>query len=141
MVDQGEMDIGKLITGMNPKLNEGEFVFCLVPEANALYNSISRSDVLMEFKEAEGITLILKKEVADRFASEGLSYEYVAAWITLEIHSALEAVGLTAAVSKTLAAADISANVVAAYHHDHIFVNIKDGKKARETLLKLSGTN
>jgi hypothetical protein len=36
--------------------------------------------------------------------------------------SDLESVGLTAALSKRLAEAGISANVVAALHHDHIFV-------------------
>ena len=131
------MDIGKLITGMKPKLNKGEFVFCFLPEnsphysqksKNQLEKIVQREDILCEFKEAEGITFVLKKEVADKM---GIKYEYVAAWLTLEIHSALEAVGLTAAVSKSLAEADISANVIAAYHHDHIFVNINDGEKAR----------
>ena len=47
---------------------------------------------------------------------------YVAGWITLEVRSALDAVGLTAAVSRALADAAISANVVAGVHHDHVFV-------------------
>jgi hypothetical protein len=38
------------------------------------------------------------------------------------VHSSLEAVGLTAAVAGALTAAGISANVVAAFHHDHVFV-------------------
>ena len=67
-----------------------------------------------------------------------MRYEYVAAWLTLEIHSALEAVGLTAAVSKALAEANISANVIAAFHHDHIFVDKKDGEKANLILKKLA---
>jgi hypothetical protein len=44
------------------------------------------------------------------------------ACITITINSSLEAVGLTAAMSAALASHGISANVVAAYHHDHIFV-------------------
>jgi len=135
----GELDLGKCITGMKPKLHSGEYVFCFLEQTNKLYKAIPREEVLCEFKETEGITFVLLKSVADRYAADGLKYEYVAAWLTLEIHSALEAVGLTAAVSKALAEANISANVIAAYYHDHVFVNIKDGAKAQEVLLKLAG--
>eukprot|EP00944_MAST-04C_sp_MAST-4C-sp1_P009071 g9071.t1 len=135
MACQGETDLKKLISGMRPKLNTGDFVFCSIPRnSKDLYSSIPRDKVIMEFKEREGITLILDKNNADKFC---LKYEYVAAWLTLEIHSALDAVGLTAAVSSSLAAANISANVVAAYHHDHIFVNAKDGTKALDVLESL----
>ena len=132
------MDLGKLLTGMTPKLHDGEYVFCTLDKVDQLYLAIPREDILCEFKETEGITFVLSKQVAD---SKGLKYEYVAAWLTLQIHSALEAVGLTAAVSKALAEANISANVIAAYYHDHVFVNITDGSKARDVLLKLSGSN
>lgn len=60
------------------------------------------------------------------------------AWITLEVHSALDAVGLTAAVSHVLAKENISCNVIAAYHHDHIFVGKEDAQKALKALLKLT---
>ena len=130
MSNQGETDLTKLITGMRPRLNGGEFVFCSIPRNSKVYSSIPRDRIIMEFKEREGITLILDKGDADQYLHMGLKYDYVAAWLTLEIHSSLDAVGLTAAVSSSLAAASISANVVAAYHHDHIFVNTKDGTKA-----------
>jgi hypothetical protein len=55
----------------------------------------------------------------------------------LTVHSSLEAVGLTAAVSKALTEANISCNVVAAYYHDHIFVPVKDAKQAMRVLEKL----
>ena len=42
--------------------------------------------------------------------------------ISLDAHSSLEAVGLTAALSHALAKAGISANIVAALRHDHLFV-------------------
>ncbi|WP_418636222.1 ACT domain-containing protein [Winogradskyella sp.] len=81
----------------------------------------------MTFKEEESITLITKKEVADQL---NLDYAFVASWITLTVHSSLEAVGLTAAFSKALSENGISCNVVAAYYHDHIFVDKKDTDKA-----------
>jgi uncharacterized protein len=62
----------------------------------------------------------------------------VAAWITLTVHSALEAVGLTAAFSKALADVNISCNVVAGYYHDHIFVPQQDAEKAMAVLESLA---
>ena len=85
----------------------------------------------MLFKEKEAITLILKKEIADLLQ---LEYTIVMSWITLTVHSSLEAVGLTAAFSKALSDKEISCNVVAAYYHDHIFVNKKDINEAMKVL-------
>ena len=83
------------------------------------------------FKEKEGITLIIEKQEADKL---GFSYPSVYAWISLTVHSSLEAVGLTAAFSNVLAKENISCNVIAGYYHDHIFVPIKDAEKALSAL-------
>lgn len=56
--------------------------------------------------------------------------------ITLTIHSSLDAVGITAAVSTKLAEQGISANVIAAYYHDHIFVQAEKAELAIEALGK-----
>ncbi|WP_367180401.1 ACT domain-containing protein [uncultured Muriicola sp.] len=79
--------------------------------------------------------MIIKKELAD---AKNLKYSFVAAWITLTVHSSLEAVGLTAAFSSALSEQGISCNVVAAFFHDHIFVDKKDAEKAMEILNKFS---
>jgi hypothetical protein len=69
--------------------------------------------------EAEGVTAIATVE---RARAEGWPFDFEAAWLTLEVHSALEAVGLTAAVSAALTAEGIACNVVAGFHHDHLLV-------------------
>ena len=127
----GETDLQKLLQGMKPKLNEGEFVFCIVDSSEAA----NRLNPMCMFQETEGITVIIPKQQADDAA---LPYSAVCAWITLTVHSSLEAVGLTAAVSKALTEANISCNVVAAYYHDHIFIPVQDAKRAMTVLMNLS---
>ncbi len=127
----GEKNIAVLIQGMTPKLNSGEYVFCTVTDVN----SINRSDTVCEFKEAEGVTIVLERNKADALK---LKYEYVSSWITLQIHSSLEAVGLTALFSNELAKHEISCNVIAGYYHDHIFVDVKDANKAIQVLVSLA---
>lgn len=123
----GEKNIDNLLKNMNPVLNTGDFVFCTVPSIN----KIDLSQIIGSFKEVEGTTLILSKAYADEIA---LEYSSIMSWITLQVHSSLEAVGLTAAFSKLLAEYNISCNVVAGYYHDHIFVMKKDAEKAMEVL-------
>jgi hypothetical protein len=128
----GEKDLDKLLRGMMPSLNNGDYVFCTVAGVEA----IPKTDILSFFREQEGITIIIEKSIADGL---NLSYSYVAAWVTLTVHSSLEAVGLTAAFSAALANAGISCNVVAGYYHDHIFVAKNDAAKTIEVLTRLSG--
>lgn len=127
----GESDLHIILKTLKPFLHEGEYVFCQVPDQYPL----DLNEVISYFKEAEGVTIILSKIAADRFK---LPYSFVSAWITLRVHSSLESVGLTAAFSNALAAAGISCNAVAAYFHDHIFVDMKDAKKSMEVLEAIS---
>ena len=127
----GKTNLAELVNKLTPKLNEGEYVFATVTDLK----KISREDTICEFKEQEGVTIVLEKTKADDL---GLSYEYIAAWITLKVHSSLEAVGLTALFSNELSINNISCNVIAGYYHDHIFVNINDGVEALRLLKHLS---
>jgi hypothetical protein len=127
----GEKDLGKLLRTMKPELHPGDYVFCLVEDLN----TVPLAEAVLMFRENEGITVIVSKELADTL---GLRYSFVAAWITLTVHSSLEAVGLTAAFSRALAENGISCNVVAAFYHDHLFVQRKDTAKAMEVLNGLS---
>lgn len=127
----GETNLAKLLQTMSPELNPGVYVFCTVPvaEPEILARAIS------SFREKEGFTYILPQSVADQFS---MIYETAMAWISLQVHSSLQAVGLTAAVANALAESGISCNVVAAYYHDHLFVPAAEAGRAVEILRKLS---
>jgi len=105
----------RLLAGMAPDLTPGEYVFVVSPEPAVPPGLHPVATVT----EDEGLTLVLPRSEADR---AGLGYAYVAARITLRVHSDLAAVGLTARVSAQLATGGISCNVIAGYHHDHLFV-------------------
>ncbi len=129
----GETDLSELLKNMKPELNAGEYVYCLADSKE----QVVALDPLCYFLEKEGVTMILPKEKADAMS---IPYATTCAWITLTVHSSLEAVGLTAAVSKALTEANISCNIVAAFYHDHIFVPIADAPRAMDALFALTNS-
>jgi uncharacterized protein len=98
----GETDLERLLAGLDPALDPIQYGFESVADAASL------ADAFALIREAEGVTII----------RPGAGW----ARITLGVHSSLDAVGLTACVAEALAARGIGANVVAAFHHDHVFV-------------------
>jgi len=120
-----ERDLGRLIEGLAPRLDQDLWVFVTLPK---LPQDI---DPLMTFREEEGVTCILRPDDARRL---GLPDVPAFRRITLGVQSSLEAVGLTAAVAGALTAVGISANVVAAFHHDHVFV---PAARAAEAMARL----
>ncbi|MFT7470945.1 MAG: hypothetical protein ACI8XU_000838, partial [Kiritimatiellia bacterium] len=127
-----EEDLDALLVLMQPSLLPGDYVFCTA--ANLKYGDFAELQPLASYQEEEGLTLVLAKQSAD---VAGLAYDAVFKCITLMVHSSLEAVGLTAAVSGKLAANGISANVIAAYHHDHVFVPKNKAQLALQLLTEL----
>ena len=130
---QGQTNLSVLIKNMQPILNDRLYVFCLMPPQTVLdFNRI-----VFFFREQEGVSIVVEKAYAD---AQGFEYTSVFAWITLHIHSALEAIGLTAAFSNALADNDISCNVVAGYYHDHIFVQHELAQEAIQVLQELAAS-
>ena len=127
----GETNLTKLLATMKPFLNTGNYVYCTLGE-DATFDWKRPVGL---FREKEGITVIIDQSYADELH---LDYSFVASWITLTVHSSLEAAGLTAAFSRALAEEQISCNVVAAYYHDHIFVPQKDVVRAMDALTRLA---
>lgn len=129
----GKTDLDQLLKTMSPELLEGDYVFCT--SKNSTYGDYAGAKPFASITEKEGLTLVLLKQEAER---SGLHYEGTFNCITLNVHSSLHAVGLTAAISATLTDHEISANVIAGYFHDHVFVQSQFAKRALGILLKLS---
>lgn len=132
----GEMDLDRLVATMSPQLQPASYVFCTV--ADARYGNFAEANPIATFQEAEGLTLVLEQVQADLL---GLAYEGTFRCITLLVHSSLEAVGLTAVISKTLTHHNISANVIAGYYHDHVFVPSERAEEATAVLTQLTHQN
>ena len=126
-----ESDLATLLASLTATARDERYVYVSVPHEDAEAIGAAASIV-----EDEGTTLVLPQAEADAL---GLHYDYVAGWITLEVYSALSAVGLTAAVSGVLADSGISCNVLAGYHHDHLLVPADRLDAALEVLENLAG--
>ena len=132
MTDLSQLE--NLLGTMQPVLHPDAFVFCLVPHDY----DITDIEAVGWFREAEGVTMILEEQQAK---SLGLTTAFRAARITLSVASELQVVGFTAAFARVLADAEISCNVVAAIHHDHIFVPFERGQDALNVLLAFQQTH
>jgi len=123
-------DIDLLLRTLEPTLNDGVYAYTSLPRGTDL----SALRAIATVREAEGLTAIVREEEA---LAAKLRVLFRAAWITLTVHSDLQAVGLTAAFSRALADAGISCNVIAGAYHDHIFVPVEAAASALRTLKSL----
>lgn len=132
----GITDLQTLLQSMEPVLKPNEYVFVSLGEMS--WEKIDDLNPISVFKEDEGISFVIDRTTADK---NGIKYDSVFRLISLLVHSSLDAVGLTAAFSTALAKHGISANVVAAYYHDHIFVPADKAEQAVEILqgLRIKG--
>lgn len=132
---QPESDLKALLAKMDPILQEGEYVFCSVSSDKF---SKMRSPPIGSFHEAEGITIILKKDTAEQ---EELDYDFPSRMVTFNVHSSLNAVGFLAAITEKLAAHGISVNAISAYYHDHIFVPTERTEEVMRLLSELANNS
>ena len=124
-------DLNELLASMAPHLNEGEFVFCSL---QGEYGDYLHLHPITAFRETEGLSLVIPKQSAiDNDINADSTYRM----ITLTVHSSLEAVGLTAAVAAKLTDHNITANVIAAFHHDHILIQTDKADAAMNALSEI----
>ena len=135
----GETNLNVLLQSMQPELQPGEFVFCtLLDEMRGLRAAEQRCEgfePVGQFREAEGLTVIVARPQAD---SARLFYSSTFSMITLTVHSSLNAVGFLARITAELAAHQISVNAVSAYYHDHLFVPCDRAQDAFKILKSLT---
>jgi hypothetical protein len=128
----GEHNLAALLQNMKPKMHDGIFVFCSIPDGKEIPATLKP---VLIFRELEGTTLVVRREEADR---AGLPHQFASRLITLTVHSSLEAVGFLAAITGRLAEAGISVNAVSAYYHDHLFVPERRADEALRHLQAMS---
>ncbi|MFX0207851.1 MAG: ACT domain-containing protein [Candidatus Hodarchaeota archaeon] len=128
----GISNLKTLLKLMKPKIMDCEFIFCTISETH--FSELNITPLLM-FTEEEGITLIVKKKIAENYS---IPYSGVWAWIILTVHSNLSAVGFLSVITDTFAKSGISVNIVSAYYHDHLFVPIEKANQAMRLLEELT---
>ncbi len=125
----GEKSLDRLIRGINPILRGGTYVFCELPPG-----AEPPAAAVAMFHEEEGTTVVMERADAEAHRLDPL---YSAAWITLTVHSDLQAVGFLAVITRALAAGGVSCNVFSAARHDHLFVPVERAGRALEILRAL----
>jgi len=132
---RGETDLKRLLGSMSPDLSAGVYVFATLPPGAT---RPAGSNPVMIFREREGETLILLEDEAN---AAGLSSTFRCRMITLNVHSALDAVGFLAAITGRLAAAGMGVNPVSGYFHDHLFVRADRATEAMAILTAIAAEN
>ncbi|HEY4442592.1 MAG TPA: ACT domain-containing protein [Candidatus Elarobacter sp.] len=126
-----QIDLGTLLAALDPELVPGDYVFCRLRTPGELPPGVAFATIA----EDEGTTAIVRRADAER---AGLERSAPFRRITLQVRSSLTAIGLTAAVATALARRGIPANVVAAFHHDHVFVPAEQAGEAIDALRALA---
>ena len=133
-MSQPVSNLKAMLATMTPKLNDRRVAYLSSNDVQTVLAKLPPESIIGTFREEEANTFIVELSVAE---NSGLEILFRGAWITLTVHSALTGVGLTAAFAKALGDEGISANVVAAYYHDHILVAVEDAERAMAALQKL----
>lgn len=127
----GETKLETLIASMQPVLRDEVFVFAHVADQEMAMSLSPR----MTFVEEEATTVIVTLKDAE---AAGLAHEFPCRMITLNIHSALDAVGFLAAITTRLASLEMGVNPVSAFYHDHLFVPADRAEDAMAALVAMT---
>ncbi len=130
----GETDLGHMLASLTVTRRPGRFTVTTIDPATPLMLGEGIEAVV---SESEGVTVVATTDAA---RSRGWPIGFEAVWLTLDVHSSLEAVGLTAAFAKVLADDGIACNVIAGYFHDHLLVPADRAEDAERCLRALSGS-
>lgn len=125
----GSTDLQAMLATLDATVRPDQYVYAVVDHGHPAA-LLAQATV----REDEGLTVVLRREDAD---AHNVSYDFIAAWLTLTVHSSLTAVGLTAAFSQRLGEAGISCNVLAGFHHDHLLVPVADSGRALDAIHSL----
>lgn len=117
---------------LKPMLADEEHGFATIPIGSGWPSGLVP---VATFAEAEGASVIALAELL-----KGVGIEHEAGWakITIGADTKLDDVGVSAKIASALAEKGISANIVAAYHHDHVFVPWDRREEAMTVLTNLS---
>lgn len=124
----GETDLNRLLETLTVSRRGDEYVVIPIPATDhdqASFAVGAGIDAVMV--ETEAVTVVATRAAA---AAMGWPQDRRWAWLTVDVHSSLDAVGLTAALANALAALDIPCNVIAAYYHDHLLVPVDRADEA-----------
>ena len=130
----GLTSLDQILEQLSPRLCSKNYVYCSVDFTRQ--RGLEALEPFAIIRESEAMTLVLPESQAREL---GVSENRLFRRISLGVHSSLEAVGLTAIVSRALADAGISANIIAGYYHDHFMVPAAQAEKALEILVGLAG--
>lgn len=126
-----EKRLDALLAAIQPELDSEEWAFACV---DATF-PVALAKPLLVFHEREGATIVAPAAELARF---NVSYEGTWRRIVINAYSALDAVGFLAEMTRALTAENIPANVVSAYHHDHLFVPSDRAQDALTALAALA---
>jgi uncharacterized protein len=129
----GETDLDKLHSGLSPQLHPDTFAYCTFPD----FALPKGAKPICTVREREGLTAVLEHREA---LALGVAHTFKCRLVTLNVFSALHAVGLLASVTAALANAGIACNAVAGYHHDHLFVPTDRAQEAMQVLRNLASS-
>lgn len=130
VIDSGEHDLAVLLSRLSPQQHNGIYRFATLP----VDTPFDRQRAVCVLQEAQQLSIIAAEQ--DMPAAAQVSGPRCG-WITLQVHSSLAAIGLTAAVAQALTRARISCNVVAGTRHDHLFVPLDQAAYAMTVLQTL----